>query len=277
MKIEITSDWAVEIVVCTNLETLAIDANNPEDLQPAMRAGEEIFEKNLDGWPLVEDDASFVNWNGGKYRRQGYCEGLFAFDFFKREVAEDIEEWEDNGDQAYGDWAWAAAKSVPTILRLGLATILEQCTTAIENSILDRNREHLVHNLEASVVNYNDGDMAAFAWFRELLEEVVNYNNGDMAAPARLRELVVEVVKNNDGDMAAFARLRELLASVVNSNDGDMAAFAWLRELLVEAVKKNDGDMAAFAWLRELLASVVKKNDGELSASFGHYEAPEEC
>lgn len=133
MKIELTTEWAVELVVCTNLETLGIDWNDPEVLQEAMQVCGPVFNKLFNnGWSFVEEDSFFANWNGGKYCRSGYCEGHFAFYFFARDAAEDIEEWESNGDQAYGDWYWVDSDSVPSILKIGLERMLEKCNKAID-------------------------------------------------------------------------------------------------------------------------------------------------
>ena len=126
MKIKITNEWAMEMVVCTNLETLGIDANDPEVVTEAMQACEPVFDKYFNNcWSFVEEDSYFRNWNGGKHRKQGYCEGHFSFDFFKRDI----------GDDAFGEWKWIAVENVPIILRVGLEKILEKCNEAICNSL----------------------------------------------------------------------------------------------------------------------------------------------
>jgi len=136
MKIQLTNDWAVEVVVCANLETLGIDADDPEVLQDAMQAAGAIFDRYFNHcWSLVKEDSFFANWHGGKYRHKDYCEGYFAFDFFTRDVAEDIEMWEENGEQAYGDWYWVESDSVPLIMKFAITAILEKCTEAIDSVI----------------------------------------------------------------------------------------------------------------------------------------------
>lgn len=138
MKIELTKEWAVEIVVCTNHEVLGIDANDPEVVPEAVGSCSKVFDSYLNNtWSYVEEDSNFQNWNGGKYRRAGYCNGHFAFDFFSRDAAEDIEQWEENGDQAYGDWYWVDSSSVPEIFKLGLEKILDKCNESIDIVISD--------------------------------------------------------------------------------------------------------------------------------------------
>jgi len=133
MKIELTTEWSVELVVCTNLETLGIDANDSEILQEAMQVCASIFNSLSNScWSFVREDSYFPNWNGGKYSKSGYCIGHFAFDFFARDIAEEIEEWESYGDQAYSEWYWVDLDSVPLILKIGLERILEECNEAID-------------------------------------------------------------------------------------------------------------------------------------------------
>lgn len=117
MKINLTDKFAVEIVACSNLETLGIDYNSPEILQEAMSAAGEVFNDSFnDSWSLVSENSNFSNWNGGKYCHAGYCCDRFSFNFYA--IDED------------GDYEWVAVENVPAELVADFRSKLEKCAEA---------------------------------------------------------------------------------------------------------------------------------------------------
>jgi len=141
MKIYITRDWAAEITVCTNLETLGILNNKDwkKILHEVLQAGGAVFGKHfgIRRWEFVKQDSYWRRWNNGGIRRAKVrSQGHFAFKFITR----------DPDDY----WYDVTPDMVPSVLQVGLEAILEACTAAMD-SVVNAYANPIPPNLKAGL------------------------------------------------------------------------------------------------------------------------------
>jgi len=112
MKIELTHEWAVDIIVRTKFDNAQIECQ-------AIDACEEMLNKYLtNGWLCADDMFS------GAHTPDDITDGHFAYKFYGR-----------NADNEWSPIDPSLIAFVPRILRIGLATILKKGNKAIDGVI----------------------------------------------------------------------------------------------------------------------------------------------
>lgn len=124
--IEITKEYGVKVVFCTNSETLGIkdeglSLTESEIACDVVRSGQESIFESLGGYG--NEDSFFKNWNGGKYS----CGSNIYASFWKREI-----ELNEDGEESFGEWEfvdeyrWSKdTYDIPTDIVLKIKTAIE--------------------------------------------------------------------------------------------------------------------------------------------------------
>jgi len=125
--IEITKEYGVEIVLCTNAEVLGVD--NEELVRRAVRRQQEYIFDVLGDY--AEEDGIFSHWRGGRYQSPyNIC-----VEWFRREPdgGETIVTWD---DIEFTDWSFIQSHEVPEVLQLGMDEIIDNLL-AIRYKVLE--------------------------------------------------------------------------------------------------------------------------------------------
>lgn len=134
--IEVTREYGVIITLCTNHEVLEC---KPEQVNSAIHAADEVIHDALG--QFGEDESSFRKWEGGPLS----CAEKIKADWYRREV--DLEaltelgayEYTKQSEILYTSWDWIATESVPTVLQLGIETLIENAVAARDAELSSSN------------------------------------------------------------------------------------------------------------------------------------------
>ena len=129
--IELTNEFAVNLTICTNDETLGIDSNDPEVVTEVGKAAEDSIFNSLGCFG--EEESNFKTWNGG------FGSGhKIATRFYKRDIdIDDLDEIENLDDLFYTNWQCMDTKEVPAVIRIGIEKVVIDATQAMDSVLLD--------------------------------------------------------------------------------------------------------------------------------------------
>jgi hypothetical protein len=128
--IELTSEWGISIVLCSNPEAvcdgLEIGEWKDEACEGAVAAGYKAAAAITPRSECGDRESSFEAWHGGECANATYCTGLVAIELFSRET-----EIDDFGDESRGKWEWAPRASHTSFMRSVAKLFLEKIDDAM--------------------------------------------------------------------------------------------------------------------------------------------------
>ena len=132
--IELTREWGVAIVGCTNAET-ALGTYDGADCgltkSELLAAGHRAADKEL--WRLIHSTAdgecNFAAWHGGKIDQFWVRIGRFAASFYRRELTAEEDEITEHA------WKTVVEKIVPAVILFGIEEILSRADAAFEGEV----------------------------------------------------------------------------------------------------------------------------------------------
>ncbi len=129
--IELTKEWAVRIVLCTNAETLEINdeglsLTETEMVNQGVHAAQEVIFDRLGNFG--DEDSFFKNWNGGQFA----CAEKIHASFYTREITKD-----DEGEEELGDWEWFADFRSTSWIKERLVKVPADLVNKVEKAVED--------------------------------------------------------------------------------------------------------------------------------------------